>query len=311
MEDLIASLYPYDERDQKNGNARKAIDKTENRPRRVEPRRQPIELLGRQSRETTAPPDDENYDGKSGPGDDDPGLELRFSHGPKGGHGFVLGTDASSCDIVLPPLEHPRNGQFLVSRQHCYITFDEHRRLIVQDISSRGTIVTYHGKGGQKRRGFTWIIGGHKVPDEKEAIVIEIAPKLRFQIIVSKEHPKRDLFFDNVDQFRDKIAANDEFPFGALGINSALSTATASGRDTPKRRDNSSPDDILLKQGKLGEGAFSVVSRVWDVSTGLEYASKKFRNLKVSDWRKEADVMRKISHVSVDIALEMLLLTML
>lgn len=296
MEDLIACLYPFDE----SRGAYEAIDDPQNRPRHVEQKRQAPEP---QSRETTAPPDDD-YE-QVPPQDVYPGLELRFSHGFKGRLGIVFGTSRSSCDVVLPQIHHKNNGQPLISSQHFYIAFDEQHRLFVRDISTRGTIVTYDKEGGQKRSNFKWIIGGHKVPDETKTIVIEIQPQLQFQVVVSKHHLYPDLFFDNVDRFLREVGTNDELPFGSLGIESALSTAAPSGRDTPNQ------ERILLKQERLGKGAFSVVSRVWDVSTGLEYASKKILDPEVSDWKKEVTVMRQISHVSINMVRETLLLIVL
>jgi hypothetical protein len=308
MADLIACVYPFQDYD---GKAEAVIEATVNCSRRVRPKPKLGELQGRQSRETTASLDeDDDHQNRYQPGEVYPGLHFTFSQPPKGGRGFVFGTNPSSCDVVLPRLLKD-NGQPLISHEHLYITFNEQRRLMVRDISSRGTIVTYDDKGGGRRRNFKWIIGGHEVPDDYETIVIEILPNLKFQIVPTKDHLFPGSFFKNVDHFLNQVAANGELPLGALGINSALTTAPMSGRDTPNLRNLAGQDPIVLKQEKLGHGSFSVVSRVWDVSTGLEHACKKFRNLKASDWRQEAHVMRKISHVSVIWVLSMLVLTLL
>ncbi|KAL9584902.1 MAG: hypothetical protein Q9212_001836 [Teloschistes hypoglaucus] len=297
MEDLIACLYPY----QKNEPAQEVVVSHENSARHIEARKKRPELPGRGSRETTAPPDDNTNNiqtqKKTPAWHFEEGLQLTFSHGPKAGLGFVLGTNASSCDIVLPPLRD-ENGKPVISRKHCYITFDAQRRLIVRDCSSQGTIVEYNGDGGEKRRNFTWIIGGHQVPDSIEEIVLQIHNDLKFQIVVSKP-TFPDLFFDNVDEFCVEIAENDELPFGALGLQSGISTAGASGAQTPEQRDGTNipnQNSILLKRKKLGKGAFSVVHHVWDVSTGSDYASKKFRYPKKVNWKREASIMKKISH---------------
>jgi hypothetical protein len=50
-----------------------------------------------------------------------------------------------------------------------------------------------------------------------------------------------------------------------------------------------------------GHGAFAVVRRVWDVSTGIEYARKEPLDKRRFDrkaWEKEADIINQISHVS-------------
>ena len=289
MEDLIACLYPYD--DSPCFYARTAVNSDENSSRHIEPQQEVPELPGRRSRESTAPPG--NSENKTQSYLYEPGLQLMFSHGPKAGLGFVFGAEASSCDIPLPPLQE-------ISRRHCYLTFDEQQRLIVRDTSSYGTIVTYNRKGGEKRRNFTWIVGGHRVPDETEEIIIQINDDLKFQVVVSKP-TFPDLFVGNVDQFHTEIADYDELPFGALGFQSAISTAAASGTQTPKQGGGTrtpNQNSILLKQKRLGKGAFSVVDHVWDVSTGLEYASKKFFHPDKVNWRKEASIMKQISHVS-------------
>ncbi|TKA49288.1 hypothetical protein B0A55_13047, partial [Friedmanniomyces simplex] len=83
-------------------------------------------------------------------------------------------------------------------------------------------------------------------------------------------------------------------PFGALGIQSVASTAAPSGTHTPEH------EPILLEQETLGRGAYGVVARVWDVSTGREYASKRFTNLDKSDLEKEACLMRQSPHLVME-----------
>jgi serine/threonine-protein kinase Chk2 len=290
MEDLIACLYPYEDKDNL---AREAVRSHENSARHVKALRNVPELPSHRSRESTASPD--HSEDKHPAWHRENGLQLTFSYGPKAGLGFVLGTEASSCDIFV---QAPEDNK--VSRRHCYITFDAQRRLLVRDCSTHGTIVTYDKKGGEKRRNFTWIIGGHEVPNKTEDIVIKIHDDLQFQIVVS-EPMFPDLFYDNVDRFRAEVAKNDELPFGALGLQSGISTAAASGTQTPEQREGTetpNENSILLKRKKLGQGTFSVVHHVWDVSTGVEYASKKFRSPEKVDWRKEASLMKQISHVS-------------
>lgn len=69
-----------------------------------------------------------------------PKLQLTFDSELKSGQGLMFGTDPNRCDIVLPRLRY-------ISKCHCYLTFDSERRLILRDISSSGTIVSYGGKG--------------------------------------------------------------------------------------------------------------------------------------------------------------------
>ncbi|KAF2188831.1 kinase-like protein [Zopfia rhizophila CBS 207.26] len=153
MEDAnwIACLYSYKE----SRYARRAIHKPENTPLE-ENKNEPLAYF---------------YED---------GLQLTFNRGPKGDKGFALGINRNECDIVLPKL----GG---IKKFHGYFTFDDENRFIWRDSSTCGTIVTYDGKGGERRRNFIWILGGDEVPDKKtKEIVIELHEYLKFQIVVSK-----------------------------------------------------------------------------------------------------------------------------
>ncbi|KAK3669998.1 Protein kinase protein rad53 [Recurvomyces mirabilis] len=280
MEDLIASLYPFPHG--RKSYAHQAIEFLENSSRLIDFEAWDLpEMRGRQSRETTAPLSDvEDDDAKEIVREK--GFQLTFTHGPKTGRGYMLGTDANSCDIILPQSKG-------VSRCHCYLTFDHERRLILRDCSSNGTVVTFDGKGGEKRRHFTWILGGHEVPNDTKTIVIQLHAMLKFQIVVTKP-TFPGIYFENVDEFLGENAVPTQLPLGALGIRSIASTAAPSGARTPEQA------PVLLEQETLGRGAYGVVHRVWDVSTGREYASKSFTNLDRSDWKNEAHMMRQGPH---------------
>ena len=272
MEDpnLIACLFPAD----RNQKALQAIHLSENRGRYIPPEVETEPERG--SRGSTVPREDDedprpNFTSY-------PGLQVTFNAGPKAGQSFVLGTDRNRCDIVLPRL-----GE--ISRRHCCLTFDAERRLILRDFSTNGTMVTYDGKGAERRHHFTWILSGTVASE----IVIKIE-KIEFQMIVSRHETHPGLYSDNVDRFLLQANSDDELSFGALGIQSMTSTAHQSGAHTPQT-------PIYIGQETLGRGAFSVVNRVWDVSTGLLYASKEFVNMKESQWRKEGSIMSKISEI--------------
>jgi serine/threonine-protein kinase Chk2 len=277
MEDpnLIAELFPADD---DKGYGRDAIHMRENASRYIPPQGEARSDF--RSRETTASLEDEE---DRTPNETThsrlhyPGLRLTFDTGPKAGPGLVLGTDLD-CDIMLPQLRK-------ISRRHCYLTFDGQRRLILRDFSRCGTIVTYDGQGGKKRRQFTWILSGHRAPEGTKRIVIEIHEDVKFQIIVSRHDQYPDLYNNNVDQFC----------LCALGFQSGSSTTALSGATTPPQ------DPIRLSQETLGTGAFAVVKRIWDVSTGTEYARKEPLDKTRFDqkmWEKESDIMSQISHVS-------------
>ncbi|KAH9213961.1 kinase-like domain-containing protein [Leptodontidium sp. 2 PMI_412] len=279
MEDpnVIANLFPADDR---RGYALETICMSENKSRYIPPQREKKSDI--RSRESTASLDD-----KEGTAPDNtscPGLQLAFDSRPKAGPGLVLGTDPD-CDIVLPQLRN-------ISRRHCYITFDSQRRLILRDFSRYGTIVSYNDKGRETRRRFTWILsappvsqrnGSNESIEPNEPVVIEIQ-YIRFRIVVSRHDQDPDLYIANVDQFL----------LGALGFQSGSSTATASGVASPLPI-----DPIRIGQETLGTGAFAIVKRHWDVSTGVEYAYKEPLNKRRFDrrsWEREAEIMGQISH---------------
>lgn len=297
MEDLIACLYPYND-GKYDGNKRSHAWKAVkiNPSRFVPAQRQRPTLRGRGSRESTAPLEDNNNKEKNEEPASylyEPGIQLTFSYGPKGGPGFVFGTYGPGCDVVLPNIEDNK-----ISRRHCYLNFDAHNRLILRDTSTHGTIVTYDGKGGFKRRNFTWILGGYEFADDANTIVIEFHEALKFQIVVKKRRGFPHIYIDNINQFpKAEEAAIDELPTGRLGrfgIQSERSTAVQSRAHSP----GSIP--IYIDIELLGEGSFAVVKRVWNVSTGFEYASKKSKRkrFKWELWNKEIKIMKEISHVS-------------
>jgi hypothetical protein len=292
---LIARLFPADGKGYALG--LQAILMSENKSRYVPPHRETEPHYG--SRESTASLDE---DDEAASDTSAPGLELTFNPGPKGRRGLELGTQLD-CDIVLPELE--KNN---ISRVHCALTFDDQRRLILRDFSKHGTIVKYDEKGGESRRTivtkddkgreiyhhFKWILGGHKVPRDTEEIVIEIQG-IGFRIDVSTHDENLHLYNANVDRFLQQAKANDELPLGRFSIQSLPSTAAPSGAQTPKQ------GAIRLKQETLGKGAFAVVRRFWDVSTGLEYAYKEplnKRKFREDLWNREIEIMRQISLVS-------------
>lgn len=245
---------------------------------------QDIQLQGKvsdyRSRESTVSLED--ADDNTSNASSYPRLHLTFNSELKSGHGLMFGTDPNSCNIILPRLRK-------ISQRHCFLTYDAERRLILRDCSTHGTIVKYNEKGGELRRHFTWILGGHEVPRETQTIVIEIQG-VRFQIKVSRHDTRSDQYNANIDRFLNEA---HEPHLNGLGIFSP--TAPPSQSHTPNQR------AIRLKQETLGTGAFAVVRRYWDVSTGMEYAYKEpldRRRFNQKLWEKEADIMGQISHVS-------------
>ena len=53
---------------------------------------------------------------------------------------------------------------------------------------------------------------------------------------------------------------------------------------------------IYLLEEQLGHGAFGIVNKAVDVSSGDVYVAKTFYR---GDWKKEVDILMNLSHVSV------------
>lgn len=301
---LIACLYPYGH-GAAGTNAKSTIDMVENASHRIDP------LLEDRSRQSSLAPeghdgdDDGDYDdyvyGQESdhpsniPNNDyTPGLQLRFDDWRKNRMGFVLGT-SPSCDIVLPKKESLRS---LAPRQ-CVITFDSHGRLIVRDLQERsknrrGTAVMYMNKGGQKRLNFTWILGGDPFTELNKPIILALHDNLQFQIVAAQHDISSPQYQENLALFANRVATDvHDLTLGGLGFDCLSSTAAASGAQTP------STDAILLKNGELGIGAQAVVFRLWDASTGDDYASKEplaqkfYRRLSA-----EVQLLSQVNHVS-------------
>lgn len=290
--DLIARLYPFDDETR----WAKRVVEVLNPSRYVGKPPQPSPGLrhSRYVRHPTEPPEDQN-------GLDCPHLELRFSRRPRTNVGFVFGKDPDTSDIVLVD----EKG---ISEHHCTITFendfkcDSRYRLVIRDLkSSYGTSVAYNNEAGRDkggvRRDFRWIISGHDTPNEKRTIVLELHKNLKFQIVVSRHDITSQLYTDNVDWFRQGATSMDDL-FRRLGLPSRLPTEPASGVRTP------GTGAILLRK-TLGEGAFGVVTHIWNVSNADEYALKepsrkaiREGTVDINAWKKEARIMGRISHVS-------------
>lgn len=136
-------------------NAVKAIELDENLPRYVPGLEEPESQRDCHSRGSTEEPDLRGDDGV----DPRARLELRFSHGPKTSAACIFGCD-KDCDIVLPTFRG-------VSSYHFALRFDDHNRPIIRDIGSFiGTQVTYNNNGKGTRCNFSWIVGGHEVPQK-------------------------------------------------------------------------------------------------------------------------------------------------
>ncbi|KAJ5007381.1 hypothetical protein K4K57_010796 [Colletotrichum sp. SAR 10_99] len=166
-------------------------------------------------------------------------------------------------------------------------------RLIVKDLGSlMGTEVTYDDEGHGKRSNFCWIIGGHKIPNEKH-ITISVGHTISFFISVPYHDITSPEHVDRVSHFL-RGAAPTEVLFDGLALLDRPGTELPTGMHTPGK------GEIYLKT-KLGQGAYGSVTHLWDVSTGRELAHKgptvvAARRLHVRrEWEKEARFMGQVS----------------
>lgn len=233
-----------------------------------------------------------------------PGLRLRFDHRRKQRSGFTLGT-AEGCDIRLPMVRELKG----ISGFQCLICFDGHDRLVLKDVRDidtstgkrmDGTAVSYNGKGREKRRHFTWILSGTDFADRadgQQKTLIYLHDNLCFWAVVPQRDHRSDDYRARVAQFRNGPTVNPhQLPLVGLGLDGGESTAGVdTGTQTP------SEGAIWLRRKTLGQGAFAVVTRVSNVSTGVDYARKQPADgacFDIERWRQEVRLLRRISHVS-------------
>lgn len=243
--DLIACLYPFSDTE-KGWKWASTVVKELNPSRYVGPPRSPSPRP--YVREATVSPGVDN-----GP----PHLELRFSHGPRTSLGFVLGKDPATSDIVLV-------NEKGISDHHYAITFENdfsdtnNYRLVVRDLESTRTSVAYDEEAGRKdggvRSDFRWIVSGHRGPEDKNKIVIELDRHLKFRIVVVRHNIASELYIDSITCFRQGMMSMDDL-FGQLGLPSRPRTEAPSGARTP------GTGDIFLSK-KLGKGSFRVVTHI-------------------------------------------------
>ncbi len=218
-----------------------------------------------------------------------PCLQLTFNPPPRRDKGLVCGWDPT-CDIVLPN----KHG---ISFHHGAFTFDDHNRLVYDDLGSpEGSAVTYSNQGRGWRRTFRWILDTHSVPGSKSPVVLHLTPFLCFHVVVCRDDPTSPLYIENVRRFR-QGTANVESLFDEVDLD-RLPTEPGSGVHSPL---GSGPIELRTK---LGEGSFGTVWHVWDVTTGEQHALKEpsakaisRRRVDVDRWREEARILGRMQHV--------------
>ncbi|KAI9155799.1 putative serine/threonine-protein kinase PRKY [Paramyrothecium foliicola] len=325
IENLIACLYPVDDG---AGNALSTVNKPENKSFFLEPMGEDRSRAASEVTEDDGPYCNSNEDDKSTDDEDGneepeelgneqdnfytPSLCLRFDDYRKNRIGIVFGT-SQQADIVLPR----RKSLLGLAKIVCAITFDDLGRLVLKDLQDKGskscgTSVTYSGEGAQKRRGFTWILSGDGFTKEHKHLVIALHDRLKFRIVVAEYEIDSLEYQEQVALFRGRHTISaDELTFDGLDVQSTSTTVVPSGAQTPcidtlldqghhttlKAVQPPGKKAILLNGGELGRGGQAIVSRMWDVSTGLEYAVKSPRETKFCHLLgAEISLLKQISH---------------
>ncbi|KAM3494445.1 hypothetical protein MY3957_002316 [Beauveria namnaoensis] len=202
--------------------------------------------------------------------DDQPYIEFGFDTVRSHTEGFLLGTD-QTCDFRLP-------GGLKLSRKHVCITFDDKRRLVVEDLeSTNGTAVSYSDQIPDRRRNFTWIIGGIDEVYEK-AIVIHMGTRsnLHFRAFINYDIFVDDDYASLIDQFRSQMMANKDI-------------AAMNPAPTPI------PEPTLL-HCIVDKGTFGQVDWHLDMNTGDSHVVKTpvSEDYEPQKWENEVRIMTRL-----------------
>ena len=262
------------------------IPPSRRRPQVLEARhRGPADIFNRRERELTA--DEEEYD----PLDYEPCIKVTFDHFPKSRIGLRAGR-SDDAELYLEPL--PTVGFY-----HFAFTFDDNYRLVVRDLGSTyGTTVIYNRTERGRWSKFDWIVGGSDFLEGVGPIVVKVSQFLQFRLVIPRHNVQSKSYRDKVDRFR--AGATDPehlLDLDRVGLLSRVRTEGPSGVQTPNSRP---PTNVTLSK-KIGEGSFALVYRVWNVSTGEQYALKKPKknSYDADAWERESLIMDRIGHVSL------------
>ena len=247
---------------------------------------QGFSVRDRQSREPTPP--DKDIISKHFKQDSEPELRIYLHDRPKDiTKGWVFGSDKTACDIYCG--EHSRSEGYNIGKQTFSITMNDQGYVILKhlrkDISTR---VQYQTQRAGNRQEFVWIMFPCR------GIIVTSAMQLKFKVSVvntyeltDPEKGLRSLFFSqflkDVEESRPPIPPFSVYTGPTIGESSLVRTA--------KPR----PFYYVCEDRVLGSGSFGKVFIVVDVSTGVEYAGKKFMR---EFFRSEAVILANQNHVS-------------
>ncbi|EEH04567.1 serine/threonine-protein kinase [Histoplasma capsulatum G186AR] len=188
-------------------------------------------------------------------------LQLTFNNPPKDiTRGFVFGTEKKICDVLLA--RRKRQG---ISGVHFCITFESENHLVLRDISTKNTAVSYNRWGEKyKRRGFKWILN---LDNEPRKISIHLFDGFRLDITLPNHASCLKEYYENVNSYV-KESQDSVLALGGLNVPS----------QDPTRQRTPLDDPIYFPLRIIGSGTYGTVWKVIDVSTGISYASKKLHS---------------------------------
>ncbi|KAK3335134.1 checkpoint kinase [Cercophora scortea] len=215
-------------------------------------------------------------------------IRVTFDCIPKTRHGVRAGR-GMDAELFLP-------GYLNISTYHFALTFDANYCLIVRDLGPTwGTAVIYDDMKRGRWRNFDWIVGGSNFLRKVKSIVVDVADILRFRLVVPQYDVSSKSFRDKVDRFRaGTMDAQHVLDLGRMGPLSQVNTTGPSGAQTPAP----GPGKPATVYKELDMGGFGIVSHVWDVRTGEQYALKQPRKDSGygAQWEREIAIMKRISH---------------
>ncbi|EEQ92247.1 hypothetical protein RJZ56_005907 [Blastomyces dermatitidis] len=213
-------------------------------------------------RSRSSSPNSNSDEGDQGNNNNEPPREgsllLTFDKPPANvTRGFTFGTSKRRCDVLLAKTSVPN-----ISGVHFVITLENTGHLVLRDVSSRETAVSYDGWGEQyPRRHFTWILD---LNDKRMSISVHLRG-FRLDITLPSHASCQSQYKANVDAYV-KASQDSVLSLGGLNMPS----------QDPTRPRSPINDPIYFPAETIGHGSFGKVYKVLDVSTGRDYASKRF-----------------------------------